>query len=350
VHKGSISNGTGGALLAYPYDVFVSGNYAYVASSESSALEIIDVSNPAVPVHKGSISNGTGGALLDFPTSVFVSGNYAYVTSYSSDALEIVDVSNPAAPVHKGSISDGTGGAILAGADSVFISGNYAYVTSYLNDALEIVEINSGTSSSVTGTGVVVASSNKITCTFPLTGVPIGQYNVVVTNPDAQQGTLINGFAVTNTTTSDKIGIFRPSTHLFYLDYNGNGVWNGAVVDKTYNFGITGDIPVSGDWNNDTISEIGIFRPSTHLFYLDYNGNGAWNGASVDRSYNFGITGDIPITGDWNSDGRPEIGVFRNSTHLFYLDFNGNGAWNGASVDRQYNFGITGDIPISGKW
>ena len=149
---------------------------------------------------------------------------------------------------------------------------------------------------------------------------------------------------------SQKIGVFRPSTHLFYLDYNGNGAWNGAAVDKSYNFGITGDIPVAGDWNSDGKTEIGVFRNSTHLFYLDYNGNGVWNGASVDRSYNFGITGDIPVSGDWNHDGISEIGVFRNSTHLFYLDYNGNGVWNGAAVDRQYNFGITGDIPVTGDW
>ena len=147
-----------------------------------------------------------------------------------------------------------------------------------------------------------------------------------------------------------EIGVFRNSTHLFYLDYNGNGVWNGSVVDRQYNFGISGDLPISGDWNNDRKSEIGVFRNSTHLFYLDYNGNGVWNNASVDRQYNFGITGDIPISGDWNDDGRTEIGVFRNSTHLFYLDYNGNGAWNNASVDRQYNFGITGDKPVTGKW
>ena len=147
-----------------------------------------------------------------------------------------------------------------------------------------------------------------------------------------------------------QISVFRPSTHLFYLDYNGNGVWSGAAVDRSYNFGITGDIPITGDWNDDGISEIGVFRPSTHLFYLDYNGNGVWNGASVDRQYNFGITGDIPITGDWNDDGISEIGVFRPSTHLFYLDYNGNGAWNGAATDSSYNFGITGDIPVSGKW
>jgi len=153
-----------------------------------------------------------------------------------------------------------------------------------------------------------------------------------------------------NNNGKSEIGVFRPSTHLFYLDYNGNGAWNGAVTDKSYNFGISGDIPVSGDWNNDGRTEIGVFRPSTHLFYLDYNGNGAWNGAAVDRSYNFGITGDTPITGDWNTDSISEIGVFRPSTHQFYLDYNGNGVWNGAAIDRQYNFGIAGDIPVSGDW
>ena len=36
----------------------VSGNYAYVASYQSNALEIVDISNPAVPVHKGKLVNG----------------------------------------------------------------------------------------------------------------------------------------------------------------------------------------------------------------------------------------------------------------------------------------------------
>jgi hypothetical protein len=32
------------------------------------------------------------------------------------------------------------------------------------------------------------------------------------------------------------IGVFRPSTHTFYLDANGNGVWNGAVTDRAYSY------------------------------------------------------------------------------------------------------------------
>jgi hypothetical protein len=178
-----------------------------------------------------------------------------------------------------------------------------------------------------------------------------GTYQVAlqVYNADGYKSTRKTGYInVKNATT--KIGVFRNSTHLFYLDYNGNGVWNGAAVDRQYNFGISGDTPISGDWDNNGKSEIGVFRNSTHLFYLDYNGNGAWNGASIDRQYNFGISGDIPVTGDWNADGKSEIGVFRNSIHLFYLDYNGNGAWNGAVTDKSYNFGLTGDMPVSGDW
>jgi hypothetical protein len=86
------------------------------------------------------------------------------------------------------------------------------------------------------------------------------------------------------------------------------------------------------------------------MFYLDANGNGAWNGALIDKAYNFGLTGDIPITGDWNGDGRTDIGVFRPSTDTFHQDYSGDGVWDGAVIDRTYNFGLTGDLPISGKW
>jgi len=147
-----------------------------------------------------------------------------------------------------------------------------------------------------------------------------------------------------------EIGVYRPSTHVYYQDYNGNGVWNGALIDKAYNFGIVGDIPVSGDWNADGRTEIGVYRPSTHVYYQDYNGNGVWNGALIDKAFNFGIVGDIPVSGDWNADGRTGIGVYRPSTHVYYQDYNGNGVWNGALIDKAYNFGITGDIPVSGKW
>ena len=60
-----------------------------------------------IPVHTGSIVNGSGGALLNQPVSVFVSDTYAYVASSGSNALEVVNVADPANPVHAGYLADG---------------------------------------------------------------------------------------------------------------------------------------------------------------------------------------------------------------------------------------------------
>ena len=48
----------------------------------------------------------------------------------------------------------------------------------------------------------------------------------------------------------------RPSSGNWYLETAKTG-----NVDRTFHFGTTGDIPVIGDWNNDGISDVGVFRP-----------------------------------------------------------------------------------------
>jgi len=49
----------------------------------------------------------------------------------------------------------------------------------------------------IIATDVVVADPATITCTFDLTGASPGTYNVVVANPDGQQGMLAGGFVIT---------------------------------------------------------------------------------------------------------------------------------------------------------
>jgi hypothetical protein len=143
-----------------------------------------------------------------------------------------------------------------------------------------------------------------------------------------------------------KISAYPAGPHVWYLDANGNGAWDNCTTDRCYSFGLPGDIPIAGDWKGDGRDEIGVKRGNA--WYLDYNGNGAWNGCTTDRCYTFGLPGDTPIAGDWNGDGRDEIGVKRG--HSWYLDTNGDGAWNGCTSDRCYRFGLLGDIPLAGDW
>jgi Divergent InlB B-repeat domain len=53
-------------------------------------------------------------------------------------------------------------------------------------------------SKTVNATNVAVVSPNKITCNLNLTGAPLGKYDVIVRNPDGDEGVLSRGFSITN--------------------------------------------------------------------------------------------------------------------------------------------------------
>jgi DNA-binding beta-propeller fold protein YncE len=123
-----------------------------------------------------------------------------------------------------------------------------------------------------------------------------------------------------------EVGVFRPPVHTFYLK-------NGTTT-TTINWGASTDLPVTGDWNGDGRTDVGVFRPSAHTFYLK-------NGTTT-TAISWGVSTDLPVTGDWNGDGRTEVGVFRPSTHMFYLK-------NGTTT-TAISWGVSTDLPVSGKW
>ena len=106
-----------------------------------------------------------------------------------------------------------------------------------------------------------------------------------------------------------------------------------------------------GDLNGIGTTMIGVFDSNTGLWYLD-DGNNRWDGCEVDTCIeSFGVTGDLPVVGDWDGTGTPNIGVFRPSTGEWLIDLNSNGLWDGCDVDTCFGpFGQDGDLPLVGKW
>ena len=56
---------------------------------------------------------------------------------------------------------------------------------------------------------------------------------------------------------------------------------------------------LAGDWNGDELDSTGVFRPSNGVIFLkDQNVDGF-----ADYALNYGLPGDLPVTGDWDGNG-----------------------------------------------
>jgi hypothetical protein len=148
------------------------------------------------------------------------------------------------------------------------------------------------------------------------------------------------------------VGVFRPSTGTWYLSTT-NTNYSPANTIQIGNFGMAGDIPVVGRWGqNPNVDYIGVFRPSTHQWFLDEI-QGNYNPATTIEIDNFGTAGDTPVVGNWGnstiSDGRSYVGVFRPGTGQWFLD-EVEGNYNPATTIQINNFGCPGDVARVGDW
>jgi Peptidase family M23 len=104
---------------------------------------------------------------------------------------------------------------------------------------------------------------------------------------------------------------------------------------KVIRFGTATDQPVPGDWNGDGRLNVGVRTPSTRTFHLAT--------AAGTTDIVFGLPSDVPVAGDWNGDGVTEIGVWRANAGKFRLRA-ADGVVTVATV------GDADDLPVTGDW
>ncbi|HUY36422.1 MAG TPA: SdrD B-like domain-containing protein [Pirellulales bacterium] len=147
-------------------------------------------------------------------------------------------------------------------------------------------------------------------------------------------------------------------------------------------FGMRGAVPVTGDFNGDGTSEIGVFKDGE--WFLDLNGNGVWDDG--DLWAKLGSAGDRPVTGDWDGDGKTDIGIYgpawprdpravatepglphpenvptgahknmppeRDNATLGWrtIKRTRDGVPREDLIDHVFHYGTPGDLPIAGDW
>jgi hypothetical protein len=100
-------------------DVFVSGNYAYLADGDEG-LQVVDIANPSNPVLIGSCLT------IGYAYDVCISGMYAYIPNGSS-GVEVINISDPVNPFSAGSYNtSGWATNIAADINYIYVADNYA--------------------------------------------------------------------------------------------------------------------------------------------------------------------------------------------------------------------------------
>lgn len=102
-----------------------------------------------------------------------------------------------------------------------------------------------------------------------------------------------------------------------------------------YNVGV---YPVVGDWDGDGRDDVGWYVSG--VFYMDEDGDGAAERqVAVDRQ------DAAPVIGDWNGDGISDVGLFVTEARSFLVDRDGNGV-----LDTTVTIGRSSDVPVVGDW
>lgn len=94
-------------------------------------------------------------------------------------------------------------------------------------------------------------------------------------------------------------------------------------------FGLTTDRPVSGDFDGDARTDIGVFRPADGTWYHLRSSVTAGNapGTNAQAQLSWGANGDIPQPADYDGDRRTDLAVFRPATGVWWLLNSNNGAY-----------------------
>lgn len=122
------------------------------------------------------------------------------------------------------------------------------------------------------------------------------------------------------------LAVWRPSS----------GVWwvLGANQQSTsQQWGLSGDVPVPGDYDGDGKTDFSIFRPTSNAWWIMKSSDGGT------YSLTFGASGDKTAQADFDGDGRTDAAVYRPSIGTWYILKSSD------NQSMQAQFGLSSDDP-----
>lgn len=99
-------------------------------------------------------------------------------------------------------------------------------------------------------------------------------------------------------------------------------------------WGISTDIPLTGDFDGDGHADFVVYRPSEGVWYLQQTRDGF-------RAVKFGLANDHPVPGDYDGDGLHDTAVFRSG--FWYILVSASGFY-------AVQWRAPGDVPVAVRY
>jgi FG-GAP-like repeat len=103
-----------------------------------------------------------------------------------------------------------------------------------------------------------------------------------------------------------------------------------------------GDVPVPGEYDGDGVPDVAVFRTTTGEWFIAQSSGGA-------RVVPWGWLGDIPVPADFDGDRRTDVAVFRPSTAQWFIIKSSNNTGSVQTFGAASGLGLK-DGPLAGDY
>jgi hypothetical protein len=134
------------------------------------------------------------------------------------------------------------------------------------------------------------------------------------------------------------VAVYRPATGQWFIRLSTTNYATSVV----HQWGLSNDIPAPGDFDGDGRTDLAIYRPATGEWYIRYSSTTYTTFAS----FQWGLANDVPVPGDYDGDGKTDLAVFRPSNGSWFVRYSSTGY----GTFSSFQWGLVNDLPVPGDY